>query len=76
MMVGVIQPRGWVSDADREKILAALVEREHARTAEALATAKLRTAVQTASANGASVRELAALTRLSPSTIQTWRDNA
>jgi DNA-binding MurR/RpiR family transcriptional regulator len=66
MMVGVIQPRGWVSDADKARLRAALDAREASEK-------ELRAAVLDATAHGASVRELAAFTGLSPATINRWR---
>jgi len=69
MMVSVIQPRGWVLDADKARILAALAAQEQS-------DAEVRAAIQEATAHGASVRELATLTGLSPTTIQKYRQQA
>lgn len=73
---GVIQPRGWVSDADRERILAARAADQVAQDAASAARAEYRAAVLAATAHGASVRELATLTGLSAHTIQQWRTQA
>ena len=69
MMDSMIQPRGWVSDEDKARILAAINARE-------VAEVEVRAAIQAATANGASVRELAALTGFSPTTIQKYRQEA
>lgn len=76
MMDSVIQPRGWVQDADKASILAALEARQAAHDAAKDADAALRAAVLAAGKHGASVRELAALTGLSSNTIQRWRTEA
>lgn len=68
-MSDVIQPRGWVQDADRDRIVKALAARDAAQQ-------EVRDAVRAATSNGASVRELAALTGLAPATIQRWRTEA
>ncbi|QDP65425.1 MAG: hypothetical protein Tp182DCM212571_43 [Prokaryotic dsDNA virus sp.] len=73
---GVVQPRGWVSDADRERILAARAADAAAQDAASAARDEYRAAVLAATAHGASVRELAALTGLSAPTIQAWRSQA
>lgn len=65
-MVSVIQPRGWVPETDAARILAAMAARDASET-------ELRAAVLDAVAHGASVRELADLTGMSPATIQRWK---
>lgn len=69
MMVSVIQPRGWVTDEDKARLLAAINARE-------VAEVEVRDAILAATRNGASVRELAAVTGFSATTIQKYRQEA
>lgn len=62
----VPQSRGVVSDEDAARIRVAASELERAE-------AEMRRAVLSASSNGASVRELAALTGKSTNTISRWK---
>lgn len=66
--VGVVTPqhRGILTDADQQRIRAALAGRDEADQ-------ELRDAVLEAAKHGASVRELGAFTGLSTNTISRWK---
>jgi len=60
------QHRGILSDADQQRIRAAMTGRDEAEQ-------ELRDAVLAAAKHGASVRELGAFTGLSTNTISRWK---
>jgi transposase-like protein len=60
------QHRGTLTEPDQERLTAALAGRE-------ASDAEMRAAVLAAVENGGSVRELAAFTGLSTSTISRWK---